>query len=199
MRRVLQLTVELQTGVWRWQLTEASIQQVGVRKHRAPLQGEMLFQKNLYDFKLFKKYIWPKWKQIRFVVKKEVPCIIMSFRGTGRRLIVEWTHELLQMRANQRWSLEVSDARETLLLPSQVHFSSFFDPDCQIITFKMTSFRKLFEKLPQNWFNWAWCQNHWWGPDYLRRNSELKYCFINVSSLSKPYGLVMASRSLLLD
>lgn len=58
----------------------------------------------------FKKYISSKWTKIRFVVKKEVPCIIMSFRAMGRRLLVERTRKLPHIRANQSRSLEMSAA-----------------------------------------------------------------------------------------
>ncbi len=131
------------------------------------------------------------------MVKKEVPCIIMSFRGTGRRLIVEWTHELLQMRANQRWSLEVSDARSLSCCPPKFTSPRFWSR-LPIITLKWP----LSESSSRNSLRIGLIErdartvNY---SDYLRRNSELKYCYINVSSLSKPYGLLMASRSLLLD
>lgn len=74
--------------------------------HTAP--GRNAFQKIPTTLGQFKKYISSKWTKIRFVVKKEVPCIIMSFRAMGRRLLVERTRELPQIRANQSRSLEMS-------------------------------------------------------------------------------------------
>lgn len=74
--------------------------------HTAP--GWNALQKNPTTFGQFKKYISSKWTKIRFVDKKEVPCIIMSFRAMGRRLLVERTRELPQIRANQSRSMEMS-------------------------------------------------------------------------------------------
>lgn len=74
--------------------------------HTAP--GRKALQKNPTTLGQFKKYISSKWTKIRFVDKKEVPCIIMSFRAMGRRLLVERTRELPQIRANQSRSLEMS-------------------------------------------------------------------------------------------
>lgn len=70
--------------------------------------GRNALQKNPTTSGQFKKYTWSKWTKIRFVVKKEVPCIIMPFRAMGRRLLVERTRELPQMRTNQSGSLEMS-------------------------------------------------------------------------------------------
>lgn len=101
-----------------------------MRQHRAPLQGESCSPPNFSGFKLFKIdisyklydidiYRSPKWKKIRFVVKKGASCIIMSFRETGRCLTVEWTREQLGEGTNQEGSLQMSAPGESPTPPAR--------------------------------------------------------------------------------
>lgn len=102
-----------------------------MRQHRAPLQGESCSPPNFSGFKLFKIdisyklydidiYRSPKWKKIRFVVKKGASCIIMSFRETGRCLTVEWTREQLGEGTNQEGSLQMSAPGESPTPPARL-------------------------------------------------------------------------------
>lgn len=79
-----------------------------MREHRVPLQGEMRSKKILQLWNNLKSIYRLNERKFGLWLKKEVPCIIMYFRAMGRRLLVERTRELPQIRANQSGSLEMS-------------------------------------------------------------------------------------------
>lgn len=79
-----------------------------MREHRVSLQGERRSEKNPVTLGQFKKVYRLNERKFSLWLKKEVPCIIMSFRATGRRLLVERSRELPRIGANQSGSLKMS-------------------------------------------------------------------------------------------
>lgn len=79
-----------------------------MRKHRIPLQGETRSKKILQLWGNLKSIYGLNERKFGLWLKKEVPCIIMFSRATGRRLLVARARELPQIRANQDRSLEMS-------------------------------------------------------------------------------------------